>query len=40
MNQARKEEVGAVTSTAGHLLRNKICAEDESNQRMKYLKLC
>ena len=24
MNQARKEEVGAVTSTAGHLLRNKI----------------
>ena len=27
MNQARKEEVGAVTSTAGHLLRNKICAE-------------
>ena len=24
MNLARKEEVGAVTSTAGHLLRNKI----------------
>ena len=32
MNLARKEEVGAVTSTAGHLLRNKIALRMRVNR--------